>query len=314
MRDAELGGVELGDTDVAVLELVDRRRGRDGELVEPVVTEEHQRPLDPERRQRAHDPLGHHRIRHPDGAAGRAGRVGERTQEVERRGRAQLAAHRCGEAHRRVEALGEAEPDADLAHAAGHALGPEVDHHTERLEHVDRPALRRRGTAAVLGDPRARCGGDDRGHGRDVHRAGAVAAGTTGVDQWDVEIGEVDPLGEIEHGAHQGRELGGGLALGAEADGERGDLRVGRVAREDLRHRLLDEVVGKVVAPEQVPDDIGPQRCIHPPDATGATVHEARTGPLEFVRELRRSGGDGGRVAGVRVRRVRPRRPASPGR
>ena len=34
----------------------------------------------------------------------------------------------------------------------GHALGPEVDDDAERLEHVGRPALRRRGPVAVLGD------------------------------------------------------------------------------------------------------------------------------------------------------------------
>ena len=111
------------------------------------------------------------------------GRVGEGAEEVEGRRRAQLAAHRRGEAHRRMEALGEAEADADLAHAAAHALGTEVDDDAERLEHVDRPALRRCRPTAVLGDPRAGGGGHDRGHGRDVDGAGAVAAGAARVDE-----------------------------------------------------------------------------------------------------------------------------------
>ena len=205
------------------------------------------------------------------------GRVGEGAEEVEGRRRAQLAAHRRGEAHRRMEALGEAEADADLADTAAHALGTEVDDDAERLEHVHGPALRGCRPTAVLGDPRPGGGGHDGGHGRDVDGAGAVAAGATGVDERHPEVGQVDVLGEVEHGPHERRQLGCGLPLGPERDSECGDLRVGGVARQDLRHRLFDEVVGEVVAPEQSPDHLGPQRCIHPPDATGGGTGQART-------------------------------------
>ena len=93
VRDPDVERVDVVDAHLAGLELVDGRRGGDGELVEPVVAVEHQRPLDAERGERAHDPLGHDRVGHADGAAGRAGRVGERAEEVEggRRARARAA-------------------------------------------------------------------------------------------------------------------------------------------------------------------------------------------------------------------------------
>ena len=174
--------------------------------------------------------LGHRRVGDADGLAVDAGRVGERAEEVERGGRAELAAHRRGEAHRRVEARREAEPDArPRGCSARHAFGTEVDHHTERLEHVGRTALRRRGASAVLRDLRTRGRGDERGHRRHVDRAGAVAAGAAGVDERSVDVAEVDAVGELEHRAHERGELAGGLALRAQRDREPGDLRVGRV-------------------------------------------------------------------------------------
>ena len=129
-----------------------------------------------------------------------------------------------------------------------------------------------------------------------------------------IEIGEVDVLGELEHRAHQRGELAGGLALGAQADGERGDLRIGRVARQDLRHGLLDEVIREVLAPEQTPDDVGPQRCVHPPDATGDDRgRRPARGRANSSAPTTRSCGAGARGGAVRARRARPRRPASPG-
>ena len=193
-----------------------------GELVEPVVAEEHHRALGAEL-----------------GAACRASasaiagsdtptawrrtprRVGERAEEVERGGHAELAcAAGPSEAHRRVEPRREAEPDAGLVDAARDAVRAEVDRDAERLEHVGRAALRRRGPVAVLRDPRARARRDERGHRRDVDGARAVAAGAAGVDQ---RAGRRPStcVGEREHRAHERGELAGGLALRAQRDDER---------------------------------------------------------------------------------------------
>ena len=55
------------------LELVDGRRGGDGELVEAVVAEEDERPLDAERGERARSTRSAiDRVGHADGAAGGA--------------------------------------------------------------------------------------------------------------------------------------------------------------------------------------------------------------------------------------------------
>ena len=79
-RDAEVGGVDVVDADVAVVQLVDGRGRGDGELVEAVVPVEHECTLDAECSERAHDTLGHRGVGDTDrptvGAHGvaRAGR------------------------------------------------------------------------------------------------------------------------------------------------------------------------------------------------------------------------------------------------
>ena len=141
-------------------------------------------------------------------------------------------------------------------------VGSEVDDDAELLEHVGRAARRRRGPVAVLGDPHARARDDERRHRRDVDGAGAVAARAAGVD--DVPAGtvqrDVDGLGEPQHRADQRGQLGRRLALGAQRDGEAGDLGVGRLAGEDRGHRLLDELGRQVLAAEQAAEHVGPER------------------------------------------------------
>jgi len=61
--------------------------------------------------QRTDDPLGHGRVGDADRLAPHAGRVGERPEEVEGGGHAELPADRPGEAQRGVEPGGEAEAD-----------------------------------------------------------------------------------------------------------------------------------------------------------------------------------------------------------
>ena len=61
--------------------------------------------------------------------------------------------------------------------------GIELDRHAERLEHVGRAALRRRGPGAVLAHRHPGAGDDDRRHRRHVDRVAAVAAGADDVDR-----------------------------------------------------------------------------------------------------------------------------------
>ncbi len=126
--------------------------------------------------------LRHGGIAHTDDLQSRPGRVGQRPEEVEDRGHAELAAHGDGEAHGGMKARREAEPDARLLDAAGHTDGPEVDDDTERLEDVGRPGRRRRGAAPVLAHPRPRAGHHQGGDGRHVDRPAAVTTGPARVD------------------------------------------------------------------------------------------------------------------------------------
>ena len=84
-------------------------------------------------------------------------------------------------------------------------LGAQVDHDPERLQHIRRPAGRRRGPIAVLDDPGTRAGGNDRGHGRDVDRVRPVGAGADDVDGM---LADLDRGGELEHRvSHRGQFL-----------------------------------------------------------------------------------------------------------
>ena len=152
-------------------------------------------------------------------------------------GTPELAARRAHEPQRRVVPLREAEPDADFGDAALHAGRAELHRDAQRLEHVGRPALRRRGAVAVLHDARAGARGDQRGDGRHVDRAGAIAAGAARVDR---AVGHVDRRREAQHRAHHRGELGDRFALRAQRDREPGGLDIGCASREDLAERGLD--------------------------------------------------------------------------
>ena len=261
--DPECGRVDVVHADLAVAQFVDGGGGRDRELVEPVVTVEDERAFGAELGQHRHQTLGHRRVGHTHDLALDTGRVGKRRNEVEGGGRAELAARGRGEAQPCVVTRREAEADPDFADAASNAFGAEIDDHAERLEHVGRAALRRSRASTVFCDARAGRGRDQRGHGGDVHRAGAIATGTTRVDDRTVDAREIDALREAQHGAHQRGELGGGLALRTKRDRESGDLRVGGLAREDRCHRLFDDRDRKVLAPDQTSDRVRPQWFPH---------------------------------------------------
>ena len=86
----------------------------------------------------------------------RAGRVGERPEQIEDRAHADLAPRRGDVAHRRMKALREQEADADLVEARGHLLGRQIDADAERLQNVGAADRAGHGAVAVLGDRHAR--------------------------------------------------------------------------------------------------------------------------------------------------------------
>ena len=94
-------------------------------------------------------------------------------------------------------------------HAAADLLGRDVDLDAERRQHVGRARARRQRAIAVLGDGHAGAGDDEGGAGRDVDRAGAVAAGA---DHVDGVGGSLDAQHLGAHRRHRAGDLVDGFA------------------------------------------------------------------------------------------------------
>ena len=114
-----------------------------------------------EQQQRAGHQLGELRARHADQLPRRAGRIGQRAEQVERGPDAEFAARRPGVAHRRVERRREKEPDAGLGEAALDDGRRRGDADAERLEDVGAAGPARHRAVAVLGHAHAARGDDD---------------------------------------------------------------------------------------------------------------------------------------------------------
>ena len=149
-------------------------------------------------------------------------RVRERPQEVEDRGHAELAPDRARVAHRRMEHRREHEPDAlrlprhrSTPAASRSILTPSASSTSadpQWLEAARLPCLATGTPAPAI---------DDRGDGRDVEGAAAIAAGAHDVDHRDRGVHRVR---ELEHGARQALDLVDGLALGPQGHQEAADL------------------------------------------------------------------------------------------
>ena len=130
----------------------------------------------------------------------------------------------------------------------------------------------------------ARAGDHERRDRRDVDRVAAIAAGAARVDD-AVEVVERHVLARVLHGRQEPGHLLDGLALHAQPDDEPGDLRLRRLAREDLGHRRRGLLGGQVVTGRQRPEHA------RPPAQIG---------------KVKRCGGAGARCAGVPFRYILP--------
>ena len=119
----------------------------------------------------------------PDHLALDAGRVRQRTEQVEDRARAELDARRPHMLHRGMMRGREHEADAGAGDAAADVIGGNIDAHAERGEHVGGAGARREGAVAVLRHRHAAARDDQGRAGRDVVGAGGVAAGADHVDR-----------------------------------------------------------------------------------------------------------------------------------
>ena len=147
----------------------------------------------------------------------------------------------------------EHEADAGLADAMADLLGVEIDIDAKRRQHVGRAGARRQRAVAVLGDRHAGAGDDKRGAGRNVERAGGVAAGADHVDGVGRRL-------DAQHlRAHRGDGAGDlvdGLAAHAQRHQERAHLRRRRFAR----HHLFERGGGFLAAERGAGRDLADER------------------------------------------------------
>ena len=229
--DPELGGDDRVGADLLPVDLDDPRGGARRHLVESVLPGYHQRPVDAETRQCTGDRLEVARIRDSDQLPARAGRVGQRPEEVEDRPHGQLAANSGHETGRLVMRGSEHEAEARFVDAPSDGGGVEVDPRSQRLQQVGGARRAPRRAVAVLGDRAAGAGGDQRRRRRHVE---AAPAATRPRRVQKVRGERVDVDRQLAHRARQPGELVDRLALGAQGDQKAGDLRRRHRAAHDL--------------------------------------------------------------------------------
>ena len=240
--EAELRRVQLVFADLAFHQLADQGLARDRDLVQSVEAVHHHHVLRAQALQHPHLDADQVDVEHAHQLVLRAGRIGERPEDVEDGAHAELLAHRRGMLHRRVMVGREHEADADGLDRARDLLGREIEVRAERLEHVGAAAARRHRAVAVLRHFRARGGGDEGGRRRDVEGVRAIAARADGVDHVLVVL-DRDQRGELAHHLRGGGDLADGFLLHPQADDEAGDLRRRELAAHDLAHDVQHLVV-----------------------------------------------------------------------
>ena len=112
-----------------------------------------------------------------------ARRIGQRAEQVENRPRAKFDPRRADMAHGRMMRRREHEADAGLADAGAIASGPSSILTPSAVSTSAAPDCDDSAAIAVLGDRHAAAGHDEGRGGRDIARAGGVAAGADDVDR-----------------------------------------------------------------------------------------------------------------------------------
>ena len=166
----------------------------------------------------------------------RARGVGQRTKHIEHAWHAERGANRSDETHRRMEGACERERDAAFVADFSHLFRRQIQRQSQRFEAIGGAALGRGGAIAVFDDFDARSGGNDRAHGRQVHRGCAVSAGADDIGGLAFDM-QRDGVGD--HGLRRAADFIGSqsqLLLGGEhrADGGRIGVAVHEVINEPL--------------------------------------------------------------------------------
>ena len=171
---------------------------------------------------------------HAEELARGAGWIRQGAEQVEHGAHAELAPYRADVLHGQVVAGREQESDPELVDAPPDLLGAEVEAHARRLQDIGAPGAAGDRTIAMLGDSSPR-GRHDEGRGRrDVEGSGAVTARPAGVHE--VLRGGLHRNGQTPHDLRGRADLGGGLALGAQAHEESSQLRRCDLTAHDRLH------------------------------------------------------------------------------
>ena len=231
--EAERRGIDDVAFDGVVGDDVEHAAAVERQLVDAVAVDD-ERPLGAEPLDDLRHPGRDGRVADAEQLPARAGRVGQRPEQVERGPDADLAPGRAGVAHRRVEVRREQEGEAEVAQRGAGGRGVVVDPDAERIEHVGRPGPRGHRPVAVLGDRHAGGRRDERRGGRDVERPAAVAAGP---DDVDGALGRLDPDDPLAHRGREAGQLVDRLAAHPEAHQQRRQLGRRRLAVHHRAHR-----------------------------------------------------------------------------
>ena len=227
---------------LAVLQFADHGRSAQRHLVHAVLAIDHQGVVGAEALQHAHLDADQVGMEHAHQLVRRAGRIGQRTEDVEDGAHAQFLADRSDVLHRAVMTGREHEADAHFLDACGDPFGRKHHVRTERFEHVGAAGPRRHAAVAVLGDARARGCRDEHRGGRDVERVRRIAPRAAQVDQMRL-VGNEHRRRELTHHLRRGGDLAHRFLLDAQAGQNRGRHHRRHLATHDEPHDLEHLVV-----------------------------------------------------------------------
>jgi hypothetical protein len=144
----------------------------------------------------------------------RAGRIGQRPENIEDGPHAEFAAHRRDVLHCRVMVRREHEAHAGFRNRGRHLFRLQIDIDAERFEHVRAAGFARHAAIAVLRDFRAGGGGDEHRRRGNVEGVRPVAAGADDIDEVRVVL-HVDVPGKFTHHRGGRGDLADGLFFDA---------------------------------------------------------------------------------------------------
>src|SRR5581483_136823 len=241
-RQTELSRVDGVFPYFAVHQLPDHGLARQRHLIQPIHAVNDQHVPTAEALQHAHLYAHQVRMKHAQQLIRRAGRVGQRPEDIEDRAHPELFAHRCRMFHGAMVIRREHETDPGLGDTIGDLRRRQVDMGAERFEHVRASRLARYAAATVLCHARAGRGGGEHGSGGNIEGMRGVAARADDIEQMLLP-GHFDLGRELAHDLRGGGDLADGFLLYAQTDDEGADQDRRQLTAHDRAHQREHLVV-----------------------------------------------------------------------